>query len=256
MSFNHSARFLESFDLHRGVIEGSERVLREYSPDRSECRIIRVKATSEEIPDVIAMEKSRADQFKYTLEWKVYEHDVPANLTKNLLLEGFEPEDEEAVLVFPLTTPIDLKKTLTEIEIVKIQDQQSLWEVAEISHEIGRKDVDTEMKRLGDIMREAPSSMSVYVLRKKGEPISCGRVHYQPGSSFAELAGHRTKTKHRRLGYFSFLVCHQLMDIAKLSYPYVFVDALPTSELALRRLGFISLTKTRPFIYRSLKAIS
>ncbi len=40
-----------------------------------------------------------AARLGYTLEWKVYGHDGPANLVESLLAAGFEPDDEEQVLV-------------------------------------------------------------------------------------------------------------------------------------------------------------
>lgn len=245
---------LRKFDLHRGTFKGNEKVLRECSLNK-ECRIIRVRSTPEEIKQIIAEEKSLADQLKYTLEWKVYDHDGPTNLVESLLAEGFSPEDEERVLVFPLfMNSFSRKKPIPlGMELVYVQSDEGLKDLAEISKEIGRKGVDTEMKRLASILFDTPNRMTVYVLRKNGEPVSCGRVHYEPGSEFAELAGHRTKTKHRRFGYSSLIVHHQLRDIVKAGCSYVFVDALPTSESSLLKVGFIPLTKTRPFVYKPIQ---
>lgn len=251
MNFSNRANLLERFDLHRGIIGENQRVLREFSPDKSECRIIRVKATPEKIAEVIAAEKALSNQFKYTLEWKVYEYDSPSNLVESLLAAGFQPEDEENVLVFPLSSYCSEKKMPPpETKLVRIQNEQGLQEVAEISYEIGRQGIDAETKRLASILNESPELMSIYVLYKNDKPISCGRVHYQPGSEFAELAGHRTKITHRRRGYFSFLVHYQLIDIMERGYTHVFVDALPISESILKRIGFVSLTRTRPYIYK------
>jgi hypothetical protein len=253
MKGSNRTLLLERLDYDRWALAEHGNVAREYSPDRSECRIIQAKATSAEIAAVIAAEKALADQHRYKLEWKVYGHDGPANLVESLLAAGFEPEEEESLLVLPLATLSCSAKDASDLppgtEIVRVQDELGLEGVAEISREIGRREVEAEIHRLAAILRDTPSAMSVHILRLAGEPVSCGRVHYPPNSEFAELAGGRTKTMHRRKGFFSALVWHRLIEAAACGRTDVLVDALPTSEPLLRRFGFMFLTHTRPFIY-------
>ncbi|HEY5258280.1 MAG TPA: hypothetical protein VIJ12_07850 [Candidatus Baltobacteraceae bacterium] len=79
--------------------------------------------------------------------------------------------------------------------------------------------------------------------------MSCGRIHYGPTPGVAELADGRTVTTHRRQGLFAAVAAARLREAAARGRRYVFVDALPTSEPTLTRLGFVALTTTQPFTY-------
>jgi predicted acetyltransferase len=64
-----------------------------------------------------------------------------------------------------------------------------------------------------------------------------------------KLAGGRTVTTHRRRGLFTALVGSRLREAASRGCTHAFVDALPTSEPILTKLGFTSLTSTQPYTY-------
>lgn len=244
---------LERLDEDRWCQAPHENVAREISPDGSECRITRAKVTQAELAKVIAAEKARADLHNYRLEWKVYGHDGPGNLIECLLAAGFEPEDQESLLVLPqatLSSSVMSESNLPPGALITcVRNERGLEEVAEISHQIGRRGIASETGRLAAILRDTPDAMSVFVLRFCGEPVACGRVHYPHQSDFAEFAGSRTKSTHRKRGFFSALVRHRLVEAAARGRTDVLVDALPTSEPMLRQFGFEFLTRTQPFVY-------
>ncbi|WP_437733200.1 GNAT family N-acetyltransferase [Sorangium sp. So ce1335] len=253
MKDSERKHLLKRLDHHRLCLAEPGIVAREFSPDRSECRILLAPAAPAEIATLIAEEKALADRHRYTLEWKVYGHDGPANLVDSLLAAGFESDDEEQVLVLPLANAGGASMGAGALppgtDIVRVEDERGLAYVAEISRDIGRRNVDAETRRLAGILRDTPDGMTVHVLRFNGEPVACGRTHYAEGSEFAELAGGRTKCAHRRRGYFSALVRHRLAEALARGRTYALVDALPTSEPIMRRLGFTTLTSTRPYVY-------
>ncbi len=224
---------------------------REFSSDRSECRILLAPATAAGIAVLVAEEKASADRHAYTLEWKVYGHDGPANLVDTLLAAELEPDDAEQVLVRATAggDPPEATSFPPGMEIVRVEGERGLAAVAEISRDTGRRNVDAETRRLAAILRDTPDAMTVYVLRVNGEPVACGRIHYAVGSELAELAGGRTKLAHRRRGHFSALVRHRLAEASARGCSHAVVDALPTSEPILRRMGFAILTSTRPYVY-------
>jgi predicted GNAT family acetyltransferase len=244
---------LERLDHHRRCLAEPGIVARELSHDRSECRLLLAPATAAGIATLVAEEAALADRHGYTLEWKTYGHDGPANLVDSLLAAGFEPHDEEQVLVLPLATagaaPAGAGTLPPGADIVRVEDEHGLADVAEISRDIGRRHVEAETRRLAAILRDTPDRMTVHVLRFDGEPVACGRTHYAEGSELAELAGGRTKTAHRGRGYYSALVRHRLAEASARGCTHALVDALPTSEPILQRLGFTILTSTRPYVY-------
>jgi hypothetical protein len=91
---NDSARehLLQRLDHHRRCLAEPGMVAREFSAGRSECRIMLAPATAAGIATLVAEEKALADRHGYTLEWKVYGHDGPANLVDTLLAAKLEPD--------------------------------------------------------------------------------------------------------------------------------------------------------------------
>lgn len=247
-----TADILSRLDRERrasGELSARGNVVREFSPDESSCRILYSHRTADEIENVIRDEISRADACNYTLEWKVYGHDSPPNLRDSLLAAGFEPGDLESLLVLPVSETTVAAFDAPAYEIKRVRDAEGLNDVADISREIGRRNVEEEKHRLAAILRDSPEKMSVHVAYVDGQPVACGRIHFGENSDFAELAGGRTKTSHRNRGFFTALVASRLMEALERGRTHVFVDALPTSEPVLTKRGFEFLTHTQPFVY-------
>jgi hypothetical protein len=234
-------------DLRRATGDSSAdgRVRRETSPDGTECRIVFTRCAPAQLDELISAEKARADTLGYALEWKTYGHDVPTELPGRLLAAGFRADDAESVLTVPLTriaafgggTPHDIRRV------------HDLADYAEVSRQIGRTNVEEEAQQLAAVMRDTPDRLSVYVAYVDGEPASCGRVYFHPGSPFAELAGGRTIPTRRRLGLFTALVAARLHEARDRGCTHAIVDALPTSEPILTKRGFERLTTTTPYLY-------
>ncbi len=246
-------RFLEKLDAERWSVADKGEVAREYSPNLSECRIIAVRSNPGEIASLIAAEKALADKNGYDVEWKVYDHDGHENLVNSLLAAGFKAEEQESVLVYPIANlNIQSVNNLTlpdGSKIVIVVDENGLEAVAQISHQIGRRNVDKEKQALSEILKTIPDQLSICVLSVNGEPVSCLRAYYPTNSIFAELAGGRTKSTYRKKGFFTALIKHFLNEAAARGCRAVLVDALPTSEPIFRGLGFEFLTHTQPFTY-------
>ncbi len=248
-----TADVLRRLDFERRV--ASERfmqgdIVRQHSPDGSRCLILYSRCTAKEIDEVIRNEISLAESRKYTLEWKAYGHDSPPNLKDRLLAAGFEPEPVESVMILPVNEGALAAFDVPAYDIRRIHDLEHLDDVAAISREIGRTNVEEEKSRLALILRDTPDQMSIYVAYINGEAVACGRIHFQENSEFAELCGGRTKTAHRNKGLYSALVAARLREALERNRRYIFVDALPTSEPILKKRGFQFVTHTQPFLYR------
>ena len=200
--------------------------------------------------DAIDQVRGDADAGGYEVEWKVYGHDAPPDLGARLLDAGFEEEPREQVLVLALDDGALDHFPEGQFDIRRASDEEAFDAVADISREIGRSDADEERQRLLRLARTAPQELSVHVAYVEGDPAACGRVHFAPPSPIAELAGGRTKTTYRRRGLFTAVVATRVREAVGRGCAYVSVDALPTSEPILRRLGFVAATWTQPFVYR------
>ena len=164
---------LARFDDERGA--GGEPspqgdLVREYSPDGSECRVVYWSCPVERIEDIIRDEMLRAESCQYTLEWKVYAHDTPSSLRSYLLRAGFEPDAVESVLVLSVTQEAVAAFEAPDFEIRRIYDVEGLSDVAAISRQIGRQDVEEEKQRLAALLRDTPEELSVHVAYVDASP--------------------------------------------------------------------------------------
>jgi GNAT superfamily N-acetyltransferase len=226
-------------------------VVRERVVGRSECRIVYSRLADPDADDVVRGEMALARDGGYTLEWKLYGHDLPTDLAERLLAAGFEAGDLEQVLMLPVDDrALAAFGTPAGCEVRRVRDEAGLADYAEIAREIGRRQPQEEQQELAAVLRRAPDTMSVHVAYVDGEPVAGGRIHFRAGGSCAELAGGRTKTAHRGRGLFTAVVGARLREARVRGRELVLTDALPTSEPILTRHGFRRVTSTRPFVYR------
>ena len=248
-----SATILASLDGWRraaGEPAGRGGVVRECSVDGSECRIVYSRLSADDADDVIQAEKALSAARGYELEWKLYGHDTPSDLAERLLAAGFEADDQEQVMALPLDAETLAAFDTTGYDVRRVVDEQGLADYAEIAREIGRKRTDEELQRLLATLRTAPESMSVHIAYVGSEPVAGGRLYFPTGGGFAELAGGRTKTTHRRRGLFTAVVGSRLAEAYARGRTLVVTDALPTSEPILGKRRFRAVVSTQPFIYR------
>jgi hypothetical protein len=247
-----SANFLASLDHGRratGEPAAQGGVVREYSEDGSSCQIRFSRLSADDADVVIEAEKALAAKRGYELEWKLYAHDAPSDLAERLQAAGFVADDQEQVLALPLDAETMAAFGTTGYDLRRVVDEEGLADYAEISRQIGRKSADEEKRRLWASLQETPEAMSVHVAYVGSEPVAGGRVHYPEGSGYAELAGGRTKTTHRRRGLFTAVVGSRLAEASARGIALVFTDALPTSEPTLVKRGFRNVVATQPFTY-------
>lgn len=225
-------------------------ITRESGADGSDRFVTFCRVSEDCVDALIQQQKACADQLGYALEWKVYGHDTPHDLVQRLIAAGFEADPVEQLVALQVE-PQALARfpDATNALIKRIEDAAGLDAVVEISHDIGRKNVDQERARLKATLENDPQSMSIYVAYVAGEPASCGRLHVGKTKGFGELCGGRTKTKFQNQGLYLALVRARLLEALERELPYVTVDALPTSEPLLVKRGFKVVTWTRPLRY-------
>lgn len=252
----HDSRaLLDILDAERRATgEQGDGVVREWSPDRTACRIVYADVPPGRAAGMVEDERRRAADGDYEVEWKVYSHDPAAGaLAAALTGTGFEADDTEAVLVLDLDEvgPGGFALPGEDVEIRTVSDGAGLRDVAQISTLLGRSDVAAETSRLAGLL--ADGTVSIHVAYLAEEPVSCGRLHYGVTASVAELAGGRTVPAHRNCGLFTAVVRHRLDEAVAARRRWVFVDALPTSEPILTGRGFVAVTETRPYLWESAR---
>ncbi|SCD97952.1 GNAT family N-acetyltransferase [Streptomyces sp. DvalAA-19] len=100
-------------------------------------------------------------------------------------------------------------------------------------------------------LEEAPEEfVAVMAVDGDGEPVCSGRMELYPGTGFAGLWGGGTVADWRGKGVYRALVAYRARIAAERGYRYLQVDATDMSAPILRRLGFLELGTTTPYVYR------
>jgi GNAT superfamily N-acetyltransferase len=163
-------------------------------------------------------------------EWKYYEHDGP-ELRERLLALGLEPGDDETVLVAEAAS---IPPPVNDVDL--------------------REDVDAFMALIHEVFGNRghgfPEHAVPVVAFVDGTPVSGGRVDLEPGVDFAGMFGGVTLPEFRGRGLYRATVARRAELARDAGYPYLYVDALPTSRPILERVGFVKLTTTTPFEVR------
>ncbi|MFI1780899.1 GNAT family N-acetyltransferase [Streptomyces rubiginosohelvolus] len=184
-------------------------------------------------------------------EWKLYEHDRPADLGDRLRAAGFVPEPPETLLVAPaelLTGPFTLPEGVT---LRPVTDAAGA-ELMALAHERAFGTDGTRLQhQVVKRLAEAPEDVVALVVLADGEPVSSARMELYPGTDFAGLWGGGTVAEWRGKGIYRALVSYRARIAAEHGYRYLQVDASAMSAPILARLGFTALGTTTPYVYRA-----
>ncbi|MFB7449084.1 GNAT family N-acetyltransferase [Streptomyces sp. NPDC056194] len=184
-----------------------------------------------------------------SFEWKLYAHDTPADLGDRLLAAGLAPEDPETVMAAEAAA-LPREVPLPEgVELRAVTDETGVRQVVEVHERAFGTDSSRLGRQLLDRLAADPGTVTAVVALAAGEPVSAARMELYPGTDFAGLWGGGTVEGWRGRGLYRALVSHRSRIAAERGHRYVQVDAADTSRPILRRLGFLTLTTTTPYVY-------
>ncbi len=187
------------------------------------------------------------------VEWKMYGHDLP-EIPSALLSLGFKEGPLEKVMIRCLADYCEkgpIYDRNEKIEFKRVARQDELRDLQKITEEVHGRSADPKLGLWSKILREHPETVSIYIGYVNSDPASAGRAHFFEGSSFCGLYGGQTIERFRGRGLFSGIVHARLIEGRERGCKYGIVDALPTSEPILRKLGFEVLTTTRPYVFEN-----
>jgi hypothetical protein len=191
---------------------------------------------------------ARLLEFDGHAEWKLYGYDRPDDLAQRLVAAGLEAQDQEAVVVAELCE-LELDASLpmgVEVRVAGDAEAVAVWvEVNELV--FGESYGGVGRLLLRALGHERPHDLGV-VAYAGGEPVSAGRIEFNERSEFASLWGGGTLAEWRGRGIYRATVLERARLAHERGYRFLQVDALPTSQPILERLGFVQLTTTRPYV--------
>jgi ribosomal protein S18 acetylase RimI-like enzyme len=197
----------------------------------------------------IAAQIARFAEHGHPWEWKHYSHDPPPDLAGRLEAAGLVAEDAEALLVAEVAA-LDLNAVAPGgVEVVVAADAEGVDQVVAVHDAVfGIDGSGLRRPLLAALERPMPPVLGVVALAD-GRPVAAARAEFHEGTDFASLWGGGTLPEWRGRGIFRALVSRRAAVAADRGYRYLQVDALPTSEPILARLGFVRLATTTPYTH-------
>jgi GNAT superfamily N-acetyltransferase len=198
---------------------------------------------------LIARAREHFTRLGRPVEWKTHGHDSPADLTDRLRTAGFEPEDEETIVIAE-TASIATRTTIPDgVAIRQTTNSDDMDRIAAMQAMVWEEPRDW----LADVLRrelaDQPDLIDIYVAEASGGIVSAGWVRYKEGTDFAGLWGGSTLRAWRGKGIYRALVAVRAQRARERGFRYLQVDASNESRPILERLGFVAVTTTTPYIF-------
>ncbi|HZZ87305.1 MAG TPA: GNAT family N-acetyltransferase [Caulobacteraceae bacterium] len=183
------------------------------------------------------------------VQWKVFDHDGPANLAAALGAAGFAEDGPETFLVLDMDEVTPAYDPLPGIEVRQVTDRAGIEDLVAVSDAaFGRAEPWRADQLAG---RLADPTQALFVAYEAGVPISSGRLELAPGKAFAGLYGGGTRPERQGRGVYRALVAARAAEARRRGHRFLTVDARDTSRPILERLGFKPLTTIRDWVLRA-----
>jgi hypothetical protein len=198
-----------------------------------------------------------ADQVAYyraagvEMEWKVYGHDTPADLTVRLARHGFVIGPREAVMVLDLHDAPAWVRTPPAQPVLRVATAARVALFRAAAEDIFSKNYQLTAGDITRALQTGSTEHLAYIGIEGGRAVSIGRLYTHPDSAFGGLYGGATRPTHRRQGWYRAVVAARAREALGLGARYLMVDALPTSRPILEGLGFRKVTDTWPCVFEA-----
>jgi hypothetical protein len=184
-------------------------------------------------------------------EWKLYDHDTPADLGARLAAAGLRPEPAEALMVAEAAAVAARLASAAPpegVRVAEVSDAAGVELVAEVHDRVFGGGRDRMRHRLLKHLAEDPGTLCCLVALAGRTPVAEARLEVVPGTDFAGLWGGATLPEWRGRGIYRALVAHRARVAAASGVRYLQVDASEDSRPILSRLGFVRLGTTTPYV--------
>jgi GNAT superfamily N-acetyltransferase len=231
------------------LVERVGGVVRQVSSARGWNGIVWSDLGDASVDEAIAEQIAHFSGLGREFEWKLYGHDLPADLGQRLRDAGFTSRPEETLMIGEVAD-LTLDAELPEgIRVLPVTDRAGVDLVAEVHEKAFGADGSGLRHQLLGRLTAAPDTVVAVVALAGDTPVSAARMELVPGTRFAGLWGGGTVEGWRGRGLYRALVAHRARAAADRGYRYLQVDAMSTSRPILERLGFEPLTTTTPYVY-------
>jgi len=203
-----------------------DNVVRMIDPLGKHSYIAYSKLSDENADATIKHEIEYFSTLNQEFEWKYYTHDEPNNQKQLLHDQGFEIDEDEAIMVLDLTSATKLEKQSNgKIDIRKITDPKLLGDVVKVESAVWDEDFGQCIANMEYQLTNNPDYISVYIGYVDNIPASSAWVNFPPKSPFASLWGGSTLKEYRKQGVYTELLATRMEEAKRRGYTYLTIDA-------------------------------
>jgi GNAT superfamily N-acetyltransferase len=177
------------------------------------------------------------------VQWKVFDHDGPPNLTAALSAAGFDEDDAETFLALDLDAVSPAFEPPAGIEVRLVTGRAGIADLVAVSNAAFGREEPWRLEQL--VGRLADPTQALFVAYDADVPVSSGRLELAPGKAFAGLYGGGTRPDYQGRGVYRALVAARAAEARRRGHRFLTVDARETSRPILQRIGFQPLTMIR-----------
>jgi GNAT superfamily N-acetyltransferase len=203
-----------------------------------------------EVDELIARQVRFFGERGSRFEWKLHGHDLPADLPDRLRAAGFEPEEQETVVIARVADVAGPPEPPDGVTLREVTERCDLERIARMEEAVW----DLEHSRLAEMIEGEravdPDSITVVAAEAGDEVVCAAWIRFAAGTDFATLWGGATLPEWRGRGIYRATVAHRANLAAGRSFRYLEVDASDDSRPILERLGFVPVTTTTPYLWR------
>ncbi len=184
-----------------------------------------------------------------SVEWKTRGHDHAPGLHDALVEHGFEPEDQESILIgearllaaeVPLPDGVTLRRITEEHDVRAMAAMQ-----AEVFGDLDSDHAEGLLRRLARGDR-----FELWVAEARGQVVAGGRLEPVPGTEFAGLWGGATRHAWRGRGLYRALTAARARAALDLGFALVNSDSTEYSRPILERAGLLKVSTTTPYRWK------
>jgi GNAT superfamily N-acetyltransferase len=192
-------------------------------------------------------------------EWKHYGYDRPADLPDRLRAAGFEPDEEEALIVGEVAVVRERLAAAPQPEGITVrrlrEDPDGAaadWQgINDLGRAVWDEDTTDMHRAIAAAIAADPQGTSMWLaVAEDGTVVCAARANFHMGTDFASLWGGSTLEAYRGRGIYKALVSRRADEAAERGFRFLQVDASPDSRPILERLGLRTLTSTTPWNWR------
>ena len=184
-------------------------------------------------------------------EWKLFDYDEPADLGARLAAAGLVAEPQELVMAAPTAhvAALTAGPPPAGVRVEQVHGAAGVEIVTQVARQAFGEDKEQLRNTLLASQAAWPGAIVLVAAFAGDRPVSAARAEFLPGRDFAGLWGGGTLPDWRGRGLYRALIGLRAELAAERGYRYLQVDALPTSQPILARLGFAALATTTPYTW-------